>query len=495
MKTPNFTLRPYQTDFIRELGISVLHNKRVIACAPTGSGKTKCFIQIAYNAIQKGRPVIIISDAIKIFDQIINEAGGTAIADGIKHVDILPNQLYIAMAQTLTRRPAIIEQFNLVEPKPIIIIDEAHIGTTSNIVRKLNENNDALLVGFTATPDARVAKHLPELYRDCIIACQVDDLIQSGNLCSYKHHARDKAGIDVLQLRNGEFTEASQNDAFNRQEVYEGLNEDLQRFKFKKAMIFVSSIKHCEELYSQLSEDGFSVTRYHSKLQNADYELAKFTKLDQANICISVGSLTKGFDYPDIDLVVLMRATTSLPLYLQMIGRGSRPTPTKYFFEVIDYGDNWKRHGLYWDNREWDKMWKQIKRNKKREGEGVAPITMCIECMAIIPAKQKACPYCNAQQPITEKELQQGELIEVTAHYNSLVGRNISELQPHELAIYAKIKSKQRFAARIAKAKEQQKPGFLPAFADAMGYKSGWVDIQLSQIGPAPIEFADIRLR
>ena len=145
-------------------------------------------------------------------------------------------------------------------------------------------------------------------------------------------------------MRNGEYTEASQDKAFGTNAVYDGIFEDLRKEPFKKAMIFVSSIKLAREMNERLQAEGFASVEYHSQLENGSYELAKFTELDIANICVSVSSLTKGFDFAPIDLVVLNRATTSLPLYLQMIGRGSRPvwspdgTPLKTHFRVLDYG-------------------------------------------------------------------------------------------------------------------------------------------------------------
>ncbi|MGJ1360589.1 DEAD/DEAH box helicase family protein [Sphingobacterium spiritivorum] len=492
------SLRPYQKTFVANLSVALRDHRRVIACAPTGSGKTKMFIEVARKATINGRTVVIISESTKIFDQIINEAGGHEIANGVKHVSIRGGQLYIAMAQTLTRRPLILHQLSMMEFPPLIIVDEAHIGTPSNIIRRLIEASNPYILGFTATPDGRVAKHLTELYNSCVVCCQVDELIQQGFLCSYKHSARTKADIDILEMRNGEFTESSQNAAFATNQVYDGIFDDLRATTFTKCMIFVASIKHCNDMCLRLQAEGFAAIQYHSQLENADYELAKFTVLDTANICVSVATLTKGFDFPSVDLVILNRATTSLPLYLQMIGRGSRPvwengTSTKDFFRVLDYGGNWERHGLYFEDRDWGNMWEITKRSKK--GEGVAPVALCPDCESIFTSAMRCCPYCGFERPQTEKELEQGELVEVTKHYTDLVGRKVSDLSPKELAIYAKMKKKQIFATRVAKAKEQQSSGFLPAFGAAMGYKTKWAEIQTGMIGATPIEFTDIQLR
>lgn len=497
MKTVDFKLRPYQTEFVKNLSVALRDYRRVIACAPTGSGKSKMFIEVARKACANGRAVVIISETSKIFDQIINEAGGQEIANGVKHVSIRGGKLYIAMAQTLTRRPLILEQLASLEFPPLIIVDEAHIGTPSNIIRRLIEVSNPYILGFTATPDGRVAKHLSELYNTCVVCCQVDELISQGFLCSYRHHARDKAGLDILEMRNGEYTEQSQQAAFGTSAVYDGVFEDLRKVPYSKCMIFVASIKQAREMNAKLQSAGFASIEYHSQLENSSYELAKFTELNLANICVSVASLTKGFDYPAVDLVILNRATTSLPLYLQMIGRGSRPVwqdgrATKNHFTVLDYGGNWERHGLYFEDREWDKMWEITKRSKK--GEGVAPVTLCPQCESIIPSSVRICSFCGHERPLTEKELEEGELVEVTRHYTDLVGRRVSTLSPGELAIYAKMKKKQSFAARVARAQEQEKPGFLAAFTAAMGYKPSWVDHQKRMIGTTKIDFADLTL-
>ena len=60
---------------------------------------------------------------------------------------------------------------------------------------------------------------------------------------------------------------------------------------------------------------------------------------------VNVGVLTTGFDYPELDTIILARPTMSLALYYQMIGRSIRPWKGKDYSLVIDLTDNHKRFG------------------------------------------------------------------------------------------------------------------------------------------------------
>jgi superfamily II DNA or RNA helicase len=66
-----------------------------------------------------------------------------------------------------------------------------------------------------------------------------------------------------------------------------------------------------------------------------------------------VGILTTGFDEPTVETIILNRATRSLTLYHQMIGRGSRRLPKKDKFRLIDLGNNARRFGLWQDYINW----------------------------------------------------------------------------------------------------------------------------------------------
>jgi superfamily II DNA or RNA helicase len=119
-----------------------------------------------------------------------------------------------------------------------------------------------------------------------------------GFLTPYRHYARIKADLNQLKIKAGEFTEKSQEDAFETTQVYEGLLEDLQKIPYQKALIFCSSISHCKDMVVQLGVcTVILVAEVHSECEKSDFNLASFMYGD-VNICVSVGILTKGFDFP-----------------------------------------------------------------------------------------------------------------------------------------------------------------------------------------------------
>jgi len=459
-------LRQYQKDFTTNIRNALAQSKRIIACSATGSGKTKTFLAIANTAINKGTTVLVLTESRKIFIQIAAERPeAIEIKAGIKHIWIEPGKLYVAMAQTLAKRPYIVTQLQSLNTRLLIINDEAHIGTSTKL---LNQLPSPYLIGFTATPDYKVAKHLPELYNGIVVGPQPQELVEMGFLSPYYHYERKAADLGSLKQKNGEFTEESQFAAFDKPKVFAGLHEDLDKYPYKKAIIFCSSIKHCTNLTNELRSQGYICAEVHSNNPQADIELSQFMRA-ATPICVSVGILTKGFDFPEIDLVILQRATTSLALYCQMIGRGSRIADHKTRFTVLDYGGNATRHGLWNFEHDWATKW--MKQPKKKK-EGIPPVKECPKCFLMVSARQTICPECgHVFDGKSAPELADGEMVSVTQEYDKLRGKHIADLSANELYSYARATNKKAYAKRIAQAQGEE---FLSNYAMAAGWKFGW---------------------
>jgi superfamily II DNA or RNA helicase len=132
------------------------------------------------------------------------------------------------------------------------------------------------------------------------------------------------------------YTEKSlgKKDLFNN-----GINTSLYVYEtFREGV----SIRHLDNTSS--TEERKDILQWFKKTPDA--------------ILTSVGILTTGFDEPTVDTIILNRATKSLTLYYQMIGRGSRKLPNKDMFTVIDLGNNAARFGLWSEPVNWQHIFK-----------------------------------------------------------------------------------------------------------------------------------------
>jgi DNA repair protein RadD len=109
----------------------------------------------------------------------------------------------------------------------------------------------------------------------------------------------------------------------------------------------------------------------------------------------TVNVLAVGFDYPDIDLIVMLRPTMSPGLYVQMAGRGMRPKSHTDHCKVLDFAGVVAMHGPI--------TAVQIPDKKGAEG-GQAPVKTCPQCEEICHASVRSCPACGWSFPIAEKE-------------------------------------------------------------------------------------------
>ena len=132
-----------------------------------------------------------------------------------------------------------------------------------------------------------------------------------------------------------------------------------QRAKGKKTLIFNAGISTSQQVYYTFKDAKYPVRHLDSTAPKTKRkEILEWFKKTPGAILTSVGILTTGFDEPTIQTIILNRATRSVSLYYQMIGRGSRVIPGKTTFDVIDLGNNAARFGFWAAGLEWQKIFR-----------------------------------------------------------------------------------------------------------------------------------------
>lgn len=460
----NFTLRPYQEQTIKLLREAFQNgSRRPILCLPTGAGKTVTFSQIADAATKKGNRVLVVCHR----KELIEQAKKTMQAYG---VDLL--RVTFGMVQTLQRNQQQIPSCS------VCIVDECHTGNFRKFVEMLPPST--MIIGATATPISATKKNpLRNTFTDVIAPVSITDLVDAGYLAKPLHKL---AKIDTSRLQvgsNGEFTTESQDAVYT--DLIDNIDLAYQN-RIGKTIIFCSSIKTSIKVAERLG-----VAFVHSQMTDFERDkiVANFKKTPAATI-VNCGILTAGFDDPQIETVIVFRATTSLALWLQMCGRGSRVTESKHTFQIIDMGNNVERHGAW----HLDRDWKYIFENEgKKLSTKEAPYKNCVneECNALILASARVCNVCGQIQPTKEKTPPKVTSLQ-DLEYNpqplpSHLRKPWSEMDVEELVERAQIGSTKTgtpykigwIVNQIKQHPKRSAIAMLKELAILKGYSEGWV--------------------
>src|SRR3990167_2551452 len=184
---------------------------------------------------------------------------------------------------------------------------------------------------------------------------------------------------------------------------------------------------------------------------------------------INCGILTTGYSHDPIMFGIIDRATTSLPLWLQMQGRCSLIYPNKKYFTILDFGDNHTRLGLWNQKREWSLLEK--KKNKKAQPMAVKT---CPSCGAMLPARVMLCEFCQHVFEKPETELKDGVMVLYESNVPvSAKGKRISELSVAQLIECQTTKKISSHGVwRIIRSRGEYD---LSEYAKAKGYSNGWL--------------------
>jgi len=324
--------------------------QRLLYQLPTGGGKTVIFSEIAKRFIEQfNKKVVVLTHRVELCKQTSNTLKNNgvhnkAINSAVKSLNKKDDYLcYVAMVETLKNR---IKAGQIdTDAVGLVIIDEAHHNSFQKLLGKFK---NATIIGVTATPfssDVNLPMH--KNYSELIIGEPIDSLIEHGFLARPKTWRYD---VELNSLKtgvHGDFTVSTSDALYSAPAMLELLlHAYREHSKNKKTLIFNTGIFTSKAVCQMFTDAGYDCQHLDNKTSAAERaEILKWFKKTKGAILTSVSILTTGFDEPSVQTVILNRATNSLTLYHQMIGRGSRRLPQKKTFNIIDLGNNIDRFG------------------------------------------------------------------------------------------------------------------------------------------------------
>lgn len=404
-------LRDYQSKSIEMLYTWMKKNQgHPCVVMPTGSGKSHVIAAFCKNALQTWPETrilmlthikeLILQNAEKMRQHWPNAPLGIYSAGLGKRE--LGEAITFAGIQSVRNRA---EQIGHID---IILIDECHLvshkdeGGYRKLIADLTAINPHVrIVGYSATP-YRLGHGLitdePALFSDLIEPVGIEELVRSNYLAPLRSRLTSaKLDVSKVHKRGGEYIEselqaAVDNDDKNIEVVREVISLAENR---KSWLFFCAGVKHAQHIRDVLRSFGIVAECVTGDTPKAERErILRLYKEGKIQAVTNANVLTTGFDYPDIDLIVMLRPTMSASLYVQMAGRGMRPKSHTDHCLVLDFAGVVAMHGPITN----------VQPPKKGgSGDGEAPVKVCDHCHEIVHISAKTCPNCNAPFPIKEK--------------------------------------------------------------------------------------------
>ena len=329
---------------------------------PTGGGKTVIFSEMVRQYLKHHtKRVLIMTHRIELIRQtsrMLTEFGvvNKVVSSTANLDDQMEYKCFVAMVETLNNR--LYEDKLDISDIGLVIIDEAHYNAFNKLFKFFEKS---FILGVTATPlSSNINLPMKGNYDELIVGESISSLIEHKFLARAEMYSYNVGLTSLVVGSNGDYTVKSSDDLYSNNEMLSKLvNAYEEVSKGKKTLIFNNGINTSLYVYETFKAAGYPVA--HLDNNNTKKErsaILKWFKETPDAILTSVSILTTGFDEPTVESIILNRATRSLTLYYQMIGRGSRILNNKDKFTVIDLGNNYHRFGPWGSDLDWYKIFK-----------------------------------------------------------------------------------------------------------------------------------------
>jgi DNA repair protein RadD len=134
--------------------------------------------------------------------------------------------------------------------------------------------------------------------------------------------------ISGVKKQGGEYVNRDLQAAVNKAEITEAaLRECLESAHDReRILVFATGVEHVTDITDALNNMGETAVCVHSKMSDGERESAlEAHSTGEARWLVNANVLTTGYDDPRIDCIVMLRPTMSPGLWVQMLGRGTRP--------------------------------------------------------------------------------------------------------------------------------------------------------------------------
>lgn len=359
------TLRDYQENAVMR-SIDFMKSqttKNGLIVIPTGGGKSWI---IAELALRLGSDVLVLCPNAEILSQnydkmeVVKQGLSSIYSASFNRKEI--SRITFATIGSIMAHKEDFDHFKY------IIVDEAHVtNPKGGMYKEFFECADRRILGLTATPyrlsssrdqcgDPKcILKFLtrtrPRIFSEVVYQVDISTLMQRGYLSPMRYFdmtilppaniKRNSTGMDFDDddLKAQMHFVDLQTHLINIVRRLQNTKDGVPR---KGILVFTKFLEESEALCDAIP--GCQMVSGETSKKERERILTDF-KDGKIQVLTNVGILTTGFDYPELDTIVIARPTMSLALYYQIVGRAIRPHPSKTSGWVVDLAGNIERFG------------------------------------------------------------------------------------------------------------------------------------------------------
>lgn len=342
-------LRPYQREAVDAVHAAADRGVRRPAVGlPTGTGKTVVF---AHAIRERGYPALILAHRDELIEQAAEKYQLVDPGAWVGVVKAKSNNVgadvVVASMQTVSRDSRL-EQ--LPRGFKTIVVDEAHHAVAATY-RKVADHFEEvpLILGVSATLERGDKVGMKHAWDEIVYFKTLQEMIAAGYLVDIRAK-QVKLPIDfrLLRVSRGDFTGSSVEEALHETRAAEVAVQAWRSFAAdRKTIVFTPTIDSAHWMADAFNASGVpaSAIDHTTPTEERRARLRAFRD-GETRVIANAMILTEGFDEPAVDCIIVARPTKNRPLYVQMVGRGTRLHPGKSDLLVLDLVGNTERVDL-----------------------------------------------------------------------------------------------------------------------------------------------------
>ena len=352
-------LRDYQEACITGILASYEQNKSgsELIVLPCSAGKTIIFSQVIYQLAQKyDTSAMVIADR----DELLNQAADKyrmvkpdaiigKIGSGVHEYG---GEVTIASIQTI-HRPEHMKRLKALYGTGkglLIIVDEADLSAAPTYQIVLESFPNAFVLMVTATPDRLDGKPLLDGKKPLYEASIIDLATHEPAYLTDMRAVPIQTGLslDGIHTQAGDFKIDELEAAVDTDERNQLIVQKYMQYASgRRAACFAVTVEHAEHITEAFNDAGIAsgvvvgITPLPERKR-----LYKAFRSGEVKVLTTVNVLSRGWDEPLCDCIIMARPTQSRALFVQAIGRGLRLAPGKQDCIILDITDNCLKHRL-----------------------------------------------------------------------------------------------------------------------------------------------------